>query len=69
MKNVFKKRSEYKPLFWLTKDTFLEFLIFDKHTIVKSQIVFKKNNSRSIIAYNLKSRLELNGVNLVTTKF
>ena len=69
MKNVVKKRSDYKPLFWLTKDTYLEFLIFDKYTIVKSQIIFEKNNFQNISHYNLESHLELNGVDLVTTKF
>ena len=69
MKNVVKKRSDYKPLFWLTKDTYLEFLIFDKYTIVKSKIIFQKNNFQNIIDYNLESHLELNGVDLVTTKF
>ena len=69
MKNVVKKRSDYKPLFWLTKDTYLEFLIFDKYTIVKSQIIFQKNNFQNISDYNLESHLELNGVDLVTTKF
>ena len=69
MKNVVKKRSDYKPLFWLTKDTYLEFLIFDKYTIVKSQIIFQKNNSQIISHYNLESHIELNGVDLVTTKF
>ncbi len=69
MKNIVKKRSDYKPLFWLTKDTFLEFLIFDKYTIVKSQIIFQKNNSQNINNYNLESHLELNGVDLVTKKF
>ena len=42
MVNLSKKRSDYKPLFWLTKDTFLEFLVFEKYTIVKSQIIFQK---------------------------
>ena len=69
MKNVVKKRSDYKPLFWLTKDTYLEFLIFDKYTIVKSKIIFQKNNFQNIFDYNLESHLELNGVDLVTTKF
>ena len=53
----------------MTKDTFLEFLIFDKYTIVKSQIIFQKNNFQNISNYNLESHLELNGVDLVTTKF
>ena len=43
MKKVIKKRSDYKPLFWLTKDTFLDFLIFDQYITVKSQIIFEKN--------------------------
>lgn len=69
MKHLIKKRSDYKPLFWLTKNTFLEFLIFDKFTIVKSQIIFEKNNNHNISNFNLKSHLELNGVGLITTKF
>ncbi len=69
MKQIIKKRSDYKPLFWLTKNTFLEFLIFDKYTIVKSQIIFEKNNTRNISHFNLKSQLELNGVGLITSKF
>ncbi len=69
MKNLIKKRSDYKPLFWNTKETFLEFLIFDLYTIVKAQIIFKKNNSHDIVNYNLDSNLELNGVDLVTKKF
>ena len=69
MKNIIKKRSDYKPLFWLTKETFLEFLIFNQYTIVKSEIIFQKNNFQNINYYNLESNLELNGVNLVTTKF
>ena len=57
MKHLIKKRSDYKPLFWLTKNTFLEFLIFDKYTIVKSQIIFEKNNTENISHFNLKSHL------------
>ena len=69
MKHVIKKRFDYKPLYWLTKNTFLEFLIFDEYTIVKSQIIFQKNISQNIINFNLDSNLELNGVDLVTKKF
>jgi len=69
MKHVIKKRSNYKPLYWLAKNTFLEFLIFDKYTIVKSQIIFQKNNIKNISYYDLKSNLELNGVDLFTSKF
>ena len=69
MKNIVKKRSDYKPLFWLTKDTFLDFLIFDQYTIVKSQINFQKNDFHNISDFNLDSHLELNGVDLVTSKF
>ena len=43
MKNVSKKRSDYKPLFWLANKTFLEFSIFDEFTIVRSEIYYKKN--------------------------
>ena len=69
MNSVIKKRSDYKPLFWLAKDTYLEFLILNRYTIVKSKIIFQKNNSEYIINYNLKSHLELNGVDLFTKKF
>ena len=69
MNHVIKKRFDYKPLFWITKETFLEFLIFDNYTIVKSEIIFQKNNTENIINYNLDSHLELNGVDLVTKKF
>ena len=69
MEKLSKKRSEYKPLFWLAKETFLEFLIFDQYTIVKSQIIFQKNVSQNLNHYNLNSYLELNGVDLLTTKF
>ncbi len=69
MKNTIKKRLEYKPLFWTAKETFLNFIIFDEYTIVKSQIIYQKNNHQSITDFNLQSRLELNGVDLVTTKF
>ena len=69
MKYVIKKRSDYKPLYWLAKNTFLNFFIFDKYTIIKSQIIFQKNNTQNISHYNLKSHLELNGVDLSTSKF
>ena len=69
MEKLIKKRTEYKPLFWLTRETFLDFLIFDDYTLVKSQIIFQKNNSQNLRDYNLDSHLELNGVDLVTTKF
>ena len=54
MGNLSKKRSDYKPLFWLAKDTFLEFLVFEKYTIVKSQITYQKNDSKKISNFNLK---------------
>ena len=69
MNHVIKKRFDYKPLFWLTNETFLDFLIFDDYTIVKSEIIFQKNNTKNIINYDLESHLELNGVDLVTKKF
>ena len=69
MNQVIKKRSDYKPLFWLAKNTYLEFLIFDNYTIVKSEIIFQKNDTENIINYDLESHLELNGVDLVTKKF
>ena len=64
-----KKRSDYKPLKWLPEDTNLEFLIFNDFTIVKSQIIFKKNKSELIKNYNLNNTLELNGLNLITNMF
>ena len=69
MVNIIKKRLDYKPLFWVTKETFLEFIIFDKHTIVKSQIIYQKNKYKNVSDFNLDSHLELNGVDLITTKF
>ena len=69
MNHKIKKRSDYKPLFWLAKDTYLDFLIFNNYTIVKSEIIFQKNNTENIINYDLDSYLELNGVDLVTKKF
>ena len=68
MKKVFKRRIEYTPLFWLPHDTFLEILIFDEYTIVKSQVTYKKNNNKDLHTYDLKSHLELNGEDLVTKK-
>ena len=44
MMPLIKKRSDYKPLQWLPEYTYLDFLIFDDFTIVKSKIMFKKNN-------------------------
>ena len=55
MQKLSKKRSEYKPLFWLAKETFLEFLIFDQYTVVKSQLIFQKNVSHYINDYNLNN--------------
>ena len=69
MVNIIKKRLDYKPLFWVTKETFLEFIIFDKHTIVRSQIIYQKNKYKNLSDFNLDSHLELNGVDLITTKF
>ena len=69
MVNLSKKRSDYKPLYWLTKDTFLEFIVFEKYTIVKSQIIYQKNDSKKISNFNLDSHIELNGVDLDTKKF
>ena len=69
MEKFIKKRSEYKPLFWLTKKTFLDFLIFDNYTLVKSELIYQKNSNCNISYFNLDSHLELNGVDLVTTKF
>ena len=69
MVNIIKKRLDYKPLFWVTKETFLEFIIFDQHTIVRSQIIYQKNKYQNVSDFNLDSHLELNGVDLITTKF
>ena len=43
MMPLIKKRLDYKPLKWLPQDTYLEILIFDDYTTVKSKIIFKKN--------------------------
>ena len=42
MQDTIKKRLDYKPTYWLTKNTFLNFLIYENFTIVKSKISFKK---------------------------
>ena len=39
MMPLIKKRSDYKPLQWLPEYTYLEFLIFDDFTIVKSKTI------------------------------
>ena len=51
------------------REYILEFYIYEQYTIVKSQITFQKNNFQNISFYNLDSHLELNGVDLETTKF
>ena len=66
---LIKKRTDYRPLLWLPENTFLEILIFDDFTIVKSQITIKKNKSDLIENSNFKEIIELNGVNLITNKF
>ena len=69
MMPLIKKRTDYRPLLWLPENTFLEVLIFDDFTIVKSAITFKKNRSDLIEKSSLKETIELNGVNLITNKF
>ena len=69
MKTLVKKRENYKPLFWIPKKTFLDISVYEDFTIVKSEILFNKNEFSIIEKYNLKSAIELNGVNLETIKF
>ena len=69
MMPLIKKRLDYRPLQWLPKDTYLEILIFNDFTIVKSKILFKKNKSDLINSYRLDNTIELNGINLITNKF
>ena len=69
MEKIIKKIDDYKPLFWQPNKTFLEFLIFKEYTVVKSHIYFEKNKINIGNKFNLKSQLELNGVDLVTKKF
>ncbi len=69
MMPLIKKRSDYKPLQWLPESTYLEFLIFDDFTIVKSRIMFKKNNYSLIEKHNYKNSIKLNGIDLFTSKF
>ncbi len=64
-----KRRIDYKPLLWIPNKTLLEISIFDKYTIVKSQITYKKNNVKDLYQTDFNSHLELNGENLVTLKF
>ena len=42
MQDTIKNRLDYKPTYWLPKITFLNFLIYENFTIVKSKISFKK---------------------------
>ena len=53
MQDTIKNRLDYKPLYWLTKNTFLNFLIYEDFTIVKSKISFKKNDFAIIEKYQL----------------
>ena len=69
MTKVYKRRTDYKPLFWIPNKTFLEILIYDEYTIVKSQVTYKKNNDQDLYRTKLSSHLELNGEDLVTVKF
>jgi len=69
MQKIIKNRLDYKPLFWLPHDTFLQFFIYENFTIVKSKISFKKNNVSIIKKYELNNIIELNGINLVTETF
>ncbi len=69
MMPLIKKRSDYKPLQWLPEYTYLEFLIFDDFTIVKSKIMFKKNNYSLIEKYSHNNSIKLNGIDLITSKF
>ena len=68
MQDTIKKRLDYKPTYWLPRNTFLNFLIYENFTIVKSKISFKKNNSSIIEKFQLENVIELNGVNLLTNK-
>ena len=69
MTKVYKRRIDYKPLLWIPNKTFLEILIYNEYTVVKSQVTYKKNNDQGLYRTNLDSHLELNGENLVTQKF
>ena len=69
MQKLIKNRLDYKPLFWLPHDTFLQFFIYENFTIVKSKISFKKNDVSIIKKYRLDNVIELNGVNLITKTF
>ena len=66
MKTLVKKREDYKPLFWIPKKTFLDIYVYEDFTIVKSEILFNKNEFSIIEKYNLENVIELNGVNLET---
>ena len=69
MMPLIKKRNDYKPLFWLPSETYIQILIFKDFTIVKSEIVFQKNKHDLIKNYKLSNTIELNGLNLITNKF
>ena len=69
MMPLIKRRKDYKPLLWLPSETYIKVVIFNDFTIVKSKIIFQKNNSELINNYKLSNTIELNGLNLSTKKF
>ncbi len=69
MTTVKKRRIDYKPLLWLPNKIFLEILIFDRCTIVKSKVTYHKNNDQNSDYTDLDSHLELNGEDLITKNF
>ena len=69
MQYTIKNRLDYKPTYWLPENTFLDILIYENFTIVKSKISFKKNHLSIINKNKLENVIELNGVNLITNKF
>ena len=69
MTSLIKKRKHYKPLLWIPKNVYLDFVIHKNFVFVTSIILFKKNNIKDINNFQLNSTIDLNGVNLETCSF
>ena len=69
MKPLIKKRESYKPLLWVPKNIFLDILIYESFSLIKSEIVFEKNKFFFNQKSDIENFIELNGVNLETISF
>ena len=64
-----KKREDYKPLLWVPNNIFLDISIFENFSLIKSEMLFKKNKISVNKKNDLDHCIELNGVNLETIEF